>query len=300
MRRGTLYWSVRRELWENRSIYLAPLLVAAVMLGVAFTFASINLDQILAKAAATDPARAKVAMARAFDGVALVVIVTSTIVAWFYCLDALYGERRDRSILFWKSLPVSDVTSVAAKALVPLAILPAVAFAVILVAQFVMVAASSAVLAAKGLAGADAIWSSVFSPGNIGVLVYGLAGLALWHAPVFAYLMAISAAVQRSPFLWAVLPFVASALIEKMTLGTTGVASFVRWRLFGSFEESFAIPKAKAVVPGAKGEDQWLIPGDPAPDPMKFLSSPGLWAGLAVALALFALAVWLRRRRDPI
>lgn len=297
MRRGALYWSVRREIWENRAIYLAPILVAAAMLGVAVTFASFHLDEILAKAAAIDPAHAVAAAARAFDGVAAALIATSVLVAWFYCLDSLYGERRDRSILFWKSLPVSDVTSVAAKALVPLAILPAVAFAVILATLLVLVAMSSAVLAAKGLPGAGELWTSVFSPANVGVLVYGLASQALWHAPVFAYLMAVSAAVQRSPLLWAVLPFVGGVLIEKVTLGSHLLASFLRWRLFGSFDASFAMPKAKGP---ATGDMQWPIPGDPIPDPAKFLVSPGLWAGLAAALALLALAVWLRRRRDPI
>jgi ABC-2 type transport system permease protein len=144
------------------------------------------------------------------------------------------------------------------------------------------------------------IWTSVFAPANVGMLAYGVACMALWHAPLYAYLMAISGAVQRSPFLWAVLPFVAAALIEKMTLGTSGVASFVRWRLFGSFEAAFMIPKAAPVTAGRKGETQWLIPGDPTADPARFFGSPALWAGLAVALALLALAVWLRRRRDPI
>lgn len=297
MMRGALYWSVRRELWESRSIYLAPILVAAAMLGVAVTFASIHLDEILAKSAAIDPARTVAAAARAFDGVAVALIATSVLVAWFYCLDSLYGERRDRSILFWKSLPVSNVTSVAAKALVPLAILPAVAFAVIMATLLVMVAISSAVLAAKGLPGAGAIWPSVFSAANVGVLAYGLASQALWHAPVFAYLMAVSAAVQRSPLLWAVLPFVGGVLIEKVTLGSHALAAFVRWRLLGGFEASFAMPKAKGAAPEAM---QWPIPGEPIPDPVKLLASPGLWAGLAVALALLALAVWLRRRRDPI
>ena len=294
-----LLWSVKRELWENRSVFLAPVLVAALLLGVSFVVAWGHADRILAMTAALDPARARVAMARAFDGVAVVLIVTSVFVAWFYCLDSLYGERRDRSILFWKSLPVSDTTSVAAKAIVPLVAVPLVAFVVILATQLLMVIVSSVVLVSKGHA-AGMLWSSVFSPANVGVMLYGLAVISLWLAPVYAYLMAISGAVQRSPFLWAVLPFVAAALVEKVVLGTGGVLAFVRYRLLGSFEAAFVVPKARPVTPGAKGQAEMLIPGDPVPDPMKFFGSPGLWLGLAVALALLALAVWLRRRRDPI
>ena len=63
---------------------------------------------------------------------------TAFIVGVFYCLDALHGERRDRSILFWKSLPVSDRTTVLSKATIPLVVLPSIAFAIIVVAQLVM------------------------------------------------------------------------------------------------------------------------------------------------------------------
>jgi ABC-2 type transport system permease protein len=297
--KNALFWSVKRELWENRSVYIAPLLVAVLLLGASFVVAFNHLDQILAKAAAVDPAKARLAMARAFDGVAAALIVASVMVAWFYCLDSLYGERRDRSILFWKSLPVSDATSVAAKAIVPLLIVPAVAFAMILATQLLMVLASTAVLLAKGRE-AGTLWSGVFSPANVGSLLYALLALSLWLAPVYAYLMAISAAVQRSPFLWAVLPIVAAALVEKVVLGTTAVLAFVKYRLLGSFEASFVVPRAPLVAAGTKGEGQWLVPGDPVPDPAKFFGSPDLWVGLAVAVALLALAVWLRRRRDPI
>lgn len=297
--KSALVWSVKRELWENRSVYLAPLLVAALLLGVSLVVGISHADRILAMTAALDPARAKVAMARAFDGVAVVLLVTSVIVAWFYSLDALYGERRDRSILFWKSLPVSDTTSVAAKAIVPIVIVPLAAFVVILATQLLMVLASTAVLLSKGL-GAAVLWSSVFSPANVAILLYGLVVVALWLAPVYAYLMAISGAVQRSPFLWAVLPFVAAALIEKVVLGTSGVLAFVRYRLMGGFDAAFVVPKASPVSQGARGQAEMLIPGDPIPDPARFFGSAGLWLGLAVALAFLALAVCLRRRRDPI
>src|SRR5207248_8070074 len=88
------------------------------------------------------------------------IMLTVIIVGVFYCVDALYGERRDRSILFWKSLPVSDGTAVLAKACIPLLILPVVAFAVIVVMHCVMLLLSSAVIAANGLSVA-AYWGPV-------------------------------------------------------------------------------------------------------------------------------------------
>ena len=55
-----------------------------------------------------------------YDMAAGLLMLDLLIVGVFYCLDALHGERRDRSMLFWKSLPVSDLTTVLAKASIPL------------------------------------------------------------------------------------------------------------------------------------------------------------------------------------
>ena len=136
-----LYWSIRRELWEYRSIYIAPLAAAGrISAGI--------LDQLVSFAAQNarpDGAR-RDAAARADRGepytfAALLIMGTTFVVAFFYCLDALQGERRDRSILFWKSLPVSDLTTVLAKASVPLVILPLLTFAITVVTQLDHVAA---------------------------------------------------------------------------------------------------------------------------------------------------------------
>src|SRR5882762_3211263 len=114
-----MYWSVRRELWENRSIYIAPLALAAVMV---FGFFIAAIAALLSNAVKLDSQPDK--LAQPFNIVALLMMGTTFIVAIFYCLDALHGERRDRSVLFWKSMPVSDVTTVLSKAAIPLVVLP--------------------------------------------------------------------------------------------------------------------------------------------------------------------------------
>src|SRR5437660_1706471 len=119
-----MYWSVRRELWENRSIYIAPLAVATVMI-IGYFFAAIA--TVLANNLKVDLQPDK--LAQPFNFVALLMMGTTFIVAIFYCLDALHGERRDRSVLFWKSMPVSDVTTVMSKAAMPLVVLPLITFA---------------------------------------------------------------------------------------------------------------------------------------------------------------------------
>src|SRR5688572_10246532 len=108
-----MYWSIRRELWENRSIYLAPLITIAVIL-FAFLFSTIRLPQKLRTLSALAPGKQHEALVMPYSAAAGLTIMVAFIVGAYYCLDALHGERRDRSILFWKSLPVSDRTAVLA------------------------------------------------------------------------------------------------------------------------------------------------------------------------------------------
>src|ERR1051325_10544093 len=128
------YWSVWRELWENRSIYIAPLSVMVVVL-IGFMISAIGLPDRRREVLTWDPAKARAVIEAPYDAAAMMIIFTAFIVGIFYCLDALYGERRDRSVLFWKSLPVSDLTTVLSKATIPLLVLPIIAFIIILVTQ---------------------------------------------------------------------------------------------------------------------------------------------------------------------
>src|SRR5438132_11749527 len=132
-----MYWSVRRELWENRSLYIAPLAVAGVAL-LGFLISTIGMPHRRRAVLLLDSARQRALIGKPYDVAAIILIVTAFIVGVFYCLDALHGERRDRSILFWKSLPVSDLTTVLSKASIPMVVLPLVTFAIIVIMQFIM------------------------------------------------------------------------------------------------------------------------------------------------------------------
>ena len=123
------YWSVRRELWENRSIYIAPLIVAAFQV-IGFAISTIGLADRRRAVLLLDPAHQRAAIEQPYDLAAMMMIFIVFIVGVFYCLDALHGERRDRSILFWKSLPVSDRTTVLSKASIPLVVLPLLTFTI--------------------------------------------------------------------------------------------------------------------------------------------------------------------------
>ena len=299
-----LFWSVRRELWENRSLYIVPLIAAGVALaGYAF-YALKHLTQQVLGLSAVEPARRHAIIAAPFDFVAIALIIASLIVAAYYCLDALHGERRDRSILFWKSMPVSDLATVASKAAIPLLVLPVIAFAAVIVTHVVMLLLGTLILL-FGQASASVPWTEVRLFSGSGILAYGLVTLAIWHAPIYAWLMLVSAWAQRAPFLWAVVPPALIALVEKLAIGTSYFWSMLKFRLNGGFAEAFTVPEWAHSAPragpgGHMTPEQFAEVLNPIPDPVKFLSSPWVWVGLAVAAAIFALAVWVRRRRDPI
>ena len=232
------YWSVWRELWENRSIYVAPILVAVVVL-FGFLVSTMGLPERRREVLLLDPAKARAAIEAPYDMAAIMLILTAFIVGVFYCLDALYGERRDRSILFWKSLPVSDSTTLLSKATIPLVVLPLVTFAIVVATQLVMMLWTSVLLISHGMSPAST-WTYVPLFRNSFVLLYGLAAIALWHAPIYGWALLISGWARRATFLWAILPFFAIAFFEKITFGTSHFASMLKDRLMGFAPTAFA------------------------------------------------------------
>jgi ABC-2 type transport system permease protein len=283
-----MYWSIRRELWENRSIYLAPLIVIAVVL-FAFLFSTISLPQRMRTLSALAAGKQHEAVVMPYSAAAGLTIVVAFIVGAYYCLDALHGERRDRSILFWKSLPVSDRTAVLAKASIPLIVQPLLSFAIIITAQLIMLMLSTIVLLANGVS-ASALWSRLPLIQMTLALLYSLPAIALWHAPIYAWLLLVSAWARRAAVLWAVLPLVALQVFEKIAFGTSRITALIKFRLIGWFTQAFALE--------APGSD----PANPLSTltPGRYLSTPGLWIGLVLAAAFIAAAVRLRRNREPI
>src|SRR2546428_13053825 len=176
-----------------------------------------------------DPAKQRALIGMPYDIAAMMLILTAFIVGFFYCLDALYGERRDRSILFWKSLPVSDLTTVLSKATIPLVVLPLIIFAIIVTTQFIMLLWSSVVLLPSGLAGTTWTRFNLFAQSLI--LLYSLIALALWHAPIYAWLLLVSSWARRATFLWAVIPLLAITIFEKITFNTTHFIRMLGHRL---------------------------------------------------------------------
>ncbi len=115
----------------------------------------------------------------------------------------------------------------------------------------------------------------------------------IWAAPVYGWLLLVSGWARRATFLWAVLPWLAIAAIEKIAFNTTYSAQMLGDRL-NSFEHAFVVVKypKDAHVP--------LVDRLTELDPLKFLTSPGLWIGLVIAAAFLAATIRMRRDRGPL
>jgi ABC-2 type transport system permease protein len=280
-----MYWSIRRELWENRSIYIAPLAAAAVFL---FGFA-INMVAMRHRIGTLplDPAPQHDLLATRYELSGALIMGTAFIVGIFYSLDALFGERRDRSILFWKSLPVSDLTTVLSKLTIPLVILPLVSFVISIATQFVMLALSSVILLGSGV-NIAALWTEVsFFRVSLVLLYHLLTVHGLWYAPIYGWLLMVSAWAPRAPFIWAFLPPFVVCVVEKVALNTSHFLELLEERLVGLQGDGMASHN------DPKDFTASLIPHH-------FFGAPGLWAGLALAALFLFAAVRLRRYRGPI
>jgi ABC-2 type transport system permease protein len=272
-------WSVRRELWENRWLYRVPIGVGVLIVLAAAT----NLMHLAPRLhmAPLDPA-VQHDVETPFLFASLLLMFSTMVVAVFYSIDALYGERRDRSVLFWKSMPVSDTTTVLAKLSIPLLVLPLVTFAVTFVVQLFMLA-FDLMSVGSGLVshlGPIQLWW--------GELFHVVAFHGIWWAPFWGWFLLASAWSRRAPLLTAVLPPLVIGFAEKIAFGTSYFAHWVLFRFGGS-----------------------SMSGPPQPDPMargmlmqqgplQFITDIHLWTGFVMCAVFIALAIRLRRQGVPV
>ncbi|HEX7046224.1 MAG TPA: hypothetical protein VF275_01450 [Gammaproteobacteria bacterium] len=296
---------LKRETWEHRSFWIVPTAFAAI---IAFGFAttlffeiptSIGIDRAVEKIArnmsAGDLDRAGIAL---LPMLAFTFFLVMTFIGVFYLLDALYAERRDRSILFWKSLPVTDTATVLSKWCALFFVLPIIVLTIVLTLYFVL-AFFATIFVLIGGGNAWTIVISNLSLSGLGDTLIALYVEMLWYAPLFGWLLLASAWAKKAPFLWAVLPPVAIAILEKMFLDTDNFLDVVgsRLALFGGsqgFDElighEFSMFGAHGDFSGEIGFDISFF-GD-------LFTAAGFWYGLVFAAACTAGAIWLRRYRD--
>jgi len=287
-----LFWTIRRELWENRSIYLAPLIVAALIV-LGFFYSTLRMPAGMLISTTVNDNGVVSHTQHGIDPIlpytiaAGLIMATTFLVGIFYCLDALYGERRDRSILFWKSLPISDLTTVFSKAAIPLVLLPLITWGITVVTQSLMLLINVTVFHARGI-DTGPLHSGLPLTQNSMMLLYHLVAIhALWYAPIWCWFLMVSAWARRTPLLWATLPPIALGVLEMITLRSGHVFEFLKYRIHG--------PEGSDVFTSGSNMSMPM-----SVSPAHFLATPGLWAGLALAAVFLAAAVQLRRYRNPI
>ncbi len=224
-----------------------------------------------------------------YASIAVLMFFVMGIIAFFYSLEALYADRRDRSVLFWKSLPLSDTETVLSKFAVAAVAIPLLAAAAAIIGQLVIAAGGSAKLAFTG-GPAGVMWApDVLAGSALGAVMLAIV-CALWYAPIVAYLLLASSWAPKSPFLWAVLPPAALAMLEKIAFGSEHVTAFIGDRAIAPLKAMFdSEEKIKASELG---------PTDLVANITDLLLSPGMILGLLAAAALLVAAIWVRRYRD--
>jgi len=224
-----------------------------------------------------------------YASIAVLMFFVMGIIAFFYSLEALYADRRDRSVLFWKSLPLSDTETVLSKFTVAAVAIPLLAAAAAIVGQLVIAAGGSVKLALTG-GPASIMWApDVLAGSALGAVMLAVV-CALWYAPAVAYLLLASSWAPKSPFLWAVLPPSALAMLEKIAFGSDHLMAFLGERAIGPLKAMF---DSEQEINAAE-----LGPTDLVGNIADLLLSPSMILGLVAAALLLVATIWVRRYRD--
>ncbi len=318
---NTMKWLMQREYWENKGmLFWAPAVIAGLM--VAFTAVMLiignnmemhfNGDSLTRFHEMTTVQRHELASAvgAAFPMMATPLYILMGFVIFFYCLGALYDDRRDRSILFWKSLPVSDVTTVLSKVAVATVAAPLIVAAIGFLASLTIMLMTALAISFHGVN----VFGDLLSSTNLWLSPFRMLSLLpvylLWALPTVGWLLMVSSWARSKVFLWAVgTPLMTGALLAwanyafKLGINMEWFFSQVVLRLLGSVLPGawFMFDKsAREAMEHASGMEN-----DPTGQIAGFfnqayssLASPVLWIGVAAGVAMIAAAIWMRRWRE--
>ena len=295
---------IRRELWEHRSIWVTPVAIGTIvtlgvlaMLVLASGFAK-ELDVAIfgAQNLAGDAER-RAALTGFFLASSWIFFVALAFLTVFYCLDSLYAERKDKSILFWRSLPVTDAETVISKLLTAVFLLPLIMCAGIYVTHLVNLIITSIWVSLKGGSAGTLIWGSVPILDSWLAALIVIIGSGIWMSPFIGWFLLVSAWTKRMPLLVAFMPIIVIPLLEWIVFRTRYFAAAVADRgdnlpLFRELDiESFFENEAwKHSI-----QDLSLLAHL---DVGRFLSHPETWIGIIVCGLLTTAAIYVRRFRD--
>jgi ABC-2 type transport system permease protein len=325
---------LKREYWENRGGFLyAPLIAGAISLvmslvGILFGLLAmhraaksgnfviddenVNVNG-LDLALLTQKLDAE-ALHNLANGLDLTLILSSlwpfivlAFVVFFYCLGALYDDRRDRSILFWKSLPLSDTQTVLSKAVSALLVAPVIAVFASILTMFGFLLIISVVVLAHGGNPMTLIWGPASPLSIVAGHLSWIPVYLLWALPSVGWLLLCSAWAKTKPFLWAVmLPLFAGIIVSTTHLmGAFGSTSGWFWKnivgrlLLGTLPGSdvfYRTDQLRAVI----GDRDNLVAALAPSNQLLALSVPDIWIGAAIGVVFIIVAIRLRRRAGEI
>lgn len=318
-------WLLRREFWEHRGSFLwAPAIAGIVVCALSLLGAvlgSLHLSGIEKTVTLqNDTHAAEVAQQLGFvgdgglfTGVGVVALVLGFVV-FFYCLGALYDDRRDRSILFWKSLPLPDWLTVASKLAWALLLAPLLALLIGLGTGLCLLLISALAMKLNGIAGAwQLLWNA--HPLQVGLNALSIVPVyAAWSMPTVGWLMLCSAFARNKPFLWAtLLPLAASTVLSWFgALPGVRIPHATLWYVLGYRPLLSLIPGSWYIDDHLKGQLMGRLyasaeQNQGPPDLIQLLdlhrgwqifNGLDVWIGIGAGLLMMLLAIWLRRRRS--
>ena len=306
---------IKREYWENKGAFrTTPIVIGGIyivgMLMAIFTTVHFDNDlytfteAVRLAADQSESLRSDVV----YNGMLFSSELFTTVLAFvvfFYLLGSLYDDRKDRSILFWKSLPASDTLTLASKLLTAMFLTPLIFWVIFVLTQMAMAVIGSIMVLSVG----ENPWELFLSVANPfkawGFILLTYLAQSFWALPMYGWLMLVSSFAPRIPLLFAVLPPVVFAVLQ---IWIKFLQTFTfKNTLFGVIGKWFA-NSPLIMSADDHGGDMGIAVSLGIPVTSDFdhavtvanifdrLFSVQMAVGLAIAAAFLAAALWLRHR----
>ena len=317
---NTMKWLIKRELWEHKSgFFWAPLVFGGVMtvlfallafMGVAKIGSKnmrINGQEVTGLSNVMSPETVDAVvtqMVNGYMGFSMPLLALFSFVTFYVCLGALFDERKDRSVLFWKSLPVSDTETVLSKVVVAIGVAPLIALAVATIVSLCMLLLTAIAAAAGGvnvfgkILGSSALYVAPFQVAAV-LPVY-----ILWALPSVGWLLMVSAWARAKPLLWAVVaPLLTAGLISWFnSMFEFGLRTDWMWNDIIGRGLLSIVPGSWIALNPLDGQHIAGLKeaglGPLLSQSWQQLGAANLWIGVVAGCAMIYAAIRLRRWRD--
>lgn len=319
---NTFAWLLKREYWEYRGGFLwTPIIVSTIFLALFLVVLAtaelaakkhginvngIQLDMLTQNLSPENTAKLNAGMDIAMLTLGFPIGIALFFVVFFYLLGSLYNDRSDRSVLFWKSLPISDTQTVLAKVAAAAFIAPVLAALAMVALQLGFLLLMTLFAAVNGVNAISVLWSPLRLIRLWTMMAVLIPINALWALPTIGWLLLCSSFVRSKPFLWAVLlPVIVGVIVssakvmQDMALPSAWFWKHVVGRILfsvvpGSWMDQSMFQALEHMDEGRSGA---IVPVLSLDTIQTLLASPELWIGAAVGAAMIAGAIYYRRRR---